>query len=212
VRTPQELEDALSADLAWRRVEMQSLRSQVRAARGATQDALLRAGLALLYAHWEGYCKHSLTLYLKFVARRKLKLRELRPGFAALAVDSAIRKQGGLSEARRRMSTVTILMDRLDERLYIPSKEVNTQSNLSSEVCSELLETLGLDFAPFSTKAHLIDYKLLRARNEIAHGRWSPVDLEAYEELHSEVLVMLQTVRNLVTAAADNGEYRRVAT
>ncbi len=189
---------------------MQSLQSQVRAARGPARDALLRAGVALIYAHWEGYCKNALTLYLKFVARRKLKLRELRPGFAALAVDSAVRKQGNLTEVRRRMSTVTQLMDGLDDRLAIPSKEVNTQSNLNSEVCEELLEMLGLDFTPFATKAHLIDYKLLRARNEIAHGRWSPVDLAAFEELYSEVLMMIRTVRNLVTTAADNGEYRRV--
>lgn len=209
MRTAQELEDGLDADLAWRRVEMQALLTQIRATKGSSQDALLRAGLALLYAHWEGYSKYALTQYVKFVSRRKLKLKELGAGFAAMAVDAAVRKKGNLSESGRRVAVVTMLLDDLDERLAVPNREVNTQSNLNSELCEELLAALGLDFSPFSTKAHLIDYKLLRARNEIAHGRWSPVDLAAYEELHAEVLVMVQTVRNLVMTAADNAQYRR---
>lgn len=209
MRTAQELEDGIDADLAWRRVEMQALLTQIRSVRGTTQDALLRAGLALLYAHWEGYSKYALTQYVRFVSRRQLKLKELGAGFAAMAVDAAVRKKGSLTESGRRIAVVSVLTEDLDQRLTVPSREVNTQSNLNSDLCQDLLGALGLDFSPFSTKAHLIDYKLLRARNEIAHGRWSSVDLDAYEELHTEVLVMIGTIRNLVMTAADNGQYRR---
>ncbi len=208
-RTAEELQDLLDADLAWRRTEMQALLAQVRAARGTTRAALTRAGLALLYAHWEGYAKHALSEYLRFVARRKLKMRELHPGFVAMAVDAEMRRLPDLSTTQLRNAMVRRLLEPGDDRPHIPAREVDTRSNLNSEVCRELLETLGLDAAPFETKGALIDYRLLRARNEIAHGRWSAVEADDYEELHDEVITMVVTVRNLVMRAADEGHYRR---
>ena len=45
------------------------------------------------------------------------------------------------------------------------------RSNHDREVLVELCEKLGLEQGSLETKHHLIDYSLLRSRNEIAHGR-----------------------------------------
>lgn len=209
MRTTQELQDALDTDLVWRRIEAQSLLNDARSSRGPQRDALTRAGVAMLYAHWEGYTKNSLTGYLRFVSRRRLTLKELAPGFAGMAVESELRRRTSLSEARHRTEQARLYLEGQDQRLSIPNKEVNTHGNLNSELCNELLDTLGLDRRPFATKSALIDYKLLRARNEVAHGRWSSITINALEELHHEVLKMMDTVRNLVMNAAENSEYRR---
>jgi hypothetical protein len=37
-------------------------------------------------------------------------------------------------------------------------REIDTQSNLTSEVLEELLERLGLDGSPLATKHHFIDF------------------------------------------------------
>ena len=68
---------------------------------------------------------------------------------------------------------------------------------------------LGLDAAILATKFHLIDYSLLKTRNEIAHGRWVPVDIQSYTELHNEVMAMIETVRRVVVSAAENRAYLR---
>ncbi|WP_157981555.1 MAE_28990/MAE_18760 family HEPN-like nuclease [Protaetiibacter intestinalis] len=188
---------------------MHTILDDARSARGPRQEALTRAGVALLYAHWEGYTKNALSLYVKFVSRRRLKLNELTPGFAGMAADSEVRRRQKLSNQRHRTALVQLLMDDSDSRLSIPSKEVNTQGNLNSDLCRELLETFGLDFEPFVTKTALIDYNLLRARNDIAHGRWASVRIDDYESLNSQVLTLIETVRNLVLTAVDNGGYRR---
>ena len=209
MRTRDELEDQLDEDLAWRRVELQSLLATARAAKGIAQVGLCRAGVALLYAHWEGFAKHSLTSYLRYVSRRRLLHKELQPGFVALSVDSYMNRQSGLSSARHRNMLTRRILTCGDERAWIPAQEVSTSSNLNSEVCFDLLDTLGLDSAPFATRAHLIDYKLLRARNEIAHGRYSAVAIGDYEELQHEVLLLIDTLRNIVLTAADTAAYRR---
>ncbi len=169
----------------------------------------MRAGIALLYAHWEGYTKNALTRYLQFVSRRKLRLNELHEGLAGLAVENELRRRGNLSDARRRTAMVRLLASEGDTRASIPNREVNTQGNLNSDLCSELFDCLGLDYSPFETKKGLIDYSLLRVRNDIAHGRWMSTDQPGYELLHTEVMTMLSTVRNAVMNATDNSHYRR---
>lgn len=209
MRTQQELQDELDSDLAWRRVEAHALLSAVRAASGASEQAAIRAGIAMLYAHWEGYTKNALTRYLQFVSRRKLRLRELNEGLAGLAADNEIRRRGNLSDSRRRTAMVRLLASESDVRASVPNREVNTQGNLNSDLCSELFECLGLDYSALDTKKGLIDYSLLRVRNDIAHGRWMSTDTQGYEELHSEVMMMLSAVRNAVINATDNSHYLR---
>ncbi len=209
MRTPEELQDSLDADLAWRRVEMQALLTQVRSARGSTQRALARAGVAMLYAHCEGYAKHALTAYLRFVARRKLRMRELSPGLVALAVDAEMKRRTDASPVQLRNALVRRLLESGDDRPHIPSKEVDTRANLNSEVCSELFETLNLELGPLATKSALIDYRLLRARNEIAHGRYSAVTPDEYGDLHFEVMLVISALRNIVLSAVESGAYRR---
>jgi hypothetical protein len=212
MRTLSELEDDLSQDMAWRRTELQSLLAQVRAAKGSSLSCLCRAGVALLYAHWEGYTKHALSQYLRYVARRRLTLSELRDCFVAMALSSKIARIQGLSFASQATEIVTSLRSSPDERLHIPSRDgVDTQSNLNSDLCFALFASLGLDAQPFYTKSALIDYSLLSARNHIAHGEYLDISKAGYEQLHHEVIEMLDMVTRIVITAAENKFYRRVS-
>ncbi len=73
----------------------------------------------------------------------------------------------------------------------------------------EITHILGIDFSPYSTKSMLIDFKLLKTRNEIAHGEYSVFDKEEYIELHVEVIAMLDIFRNQIENAAINKDYMR---
>jgi len=66
---------------------------------------------------------------------------------------------------------VSLVRDGPDERLHIPSRDgIDTQSNLNSDLCLELMASLGLDGQPFETKKALIDRNLLAARK--FHHAW----------------------------------------
>ncbi|MEV7020918.1 MAE_28990/MAE_18760 family HEPN-like nuclease [Kitasatospora sp. NPDC093558] len=212
MRTVSELQDALDEDLAWRRSELHSFLGSVRRASSdsTTQRALCRAGVPILYAHWEGHSKFCLSAYLKFVGRRRMTYSELHPAFVALALEASLDSRQGVSHSRKLIHRVTTLLDEASTRPQIPWKKgVDTQSNLNSERCFDLFASLGLDSNPIHLKARLIDYELLRARNEIAHGQYLNVDARSYEELHHEIISMIEFVRNTVSAAAENGAYRR---
>lgn len=205
--TLDQLEDVLAEEIAWRRTELHSLLSEIRSARGPAQNALCRAGVALLYAHWEGFTKLSLGLYLKYVARRRLTMDELQYCFVAMALDLQMRRH---SSSNIGIEHVKWLLEEGSSRANLSqSGPMNTKSNLNSAVCEELLRSVGISPAAFGTRGKFIDYKLLKARNEIAHGEYLPVRAEDYEDLHTEVLELIETIRRLVIDAAENKRYRR---
>lgn len=211
MRTLDELETSLSESLAWRRHELHALLAEARRLSGATRTGVMRAGVALMYAHWEGFVREATTGYLKFVARRRSRLNDLKPCFIAMAVEWEMKRAQNLSATQLRNA----MAERYctfgdDERASIPARDIETHSNLNSDVLSDIFDMLGLDAAVLSTKFHLIDYSLLKTRNEIAHGRWVPVELESYTELHGEVLAMIETVRRIIVSAAENKTYLRL--
>lgn len=213
MRTLSELQDSLDEDLAWRRSELHSFLGNIRRmqSESTAQRSLCRAGVPLLYAHWEGYAKHCLSAYLHYVGRRRLTYGELHPAFVALGHEAALESQEGMSATKKMVRRVQALLSEDDERAKIPWRRgVDTQSNLNSTRCFDLFESLGLDASPITTKARLIDYELLRVRNEIAHGQYLSIGAASYEELHQEVLGIMDFVRNTVSAAAENQSYRRI--
>ena len=86
---------------------------------------------------------------------------------------------------------------------------VETLSNLKSDVLKNIIDSLGLAYAPFELKATLIDEKLLAFRNEIAHGRYREVDVGTFETLYAEVTQLIQEFRNQLSNAAALESYRR---
>ena len=61
-RTPEELQDRLDDEFAWRRKELTDLKLVIGTAEGSMQRTFLRAGAALLYAHWEAGLRRSCVM------------------------------------------------------------------------------------------------------------------------------------------------------
>lgn len=210
IRTVEDLSDTLAAELAWRRKEIAALKSIIDAAQHAKhRDAVIRGGVALLYAHWEGFIKVSASAYLEYVAVRRLKYAELSINFVALAIRPRLIDAARRDDAGLQTELVRILVEQRNERAAISFKEgVDTKSNLSYEVLRNLMNGLGLDYRSFETKQKLIDEKLLARRNNIAHGRYLPVSVAEYNELHRHVAEMLADFKNIVENAAVESKYR----
>src|SRR5690606_34874829 len=72
------LSHQLTEDLKWREEELAVMRKQLYLAKegGLQERVLLRAGVAMLYAHYEGYCKFAIELYLDSLRKLKLPRKE----------------------------------------------------------------------------------------------------------------------------------------
>jgi hypothetical protein len=210
IRTLDDLVDALDADLAWRRKELTDLRFRVRDSKGSAEERLLlRAGVAILYAHWEGFVKYCCTSYLAFVRRRGLKYSELSECFVALSLRPRMRALMMDGRARDQTEFASFMRSSMDKRAALRvDDEISTRSNLNSDTLREMLDSVGLDFAPFELKRNLIDEQLLKNRNSIAHGNYALVDMDLFESLYSEMLPLIDQVRTQTENAASTGAYK----
>ncbi len=102
------------------------------------------------------------------------------------------------------------LLSDMRENANLPwADAVNTRDNLSSQVLQEILRLLDLDYRPYETKKVLLDERLLHNRNQISHGEPLPITRTDYEELHSEVVNLLNRFHNDVEDAALIKRFRR---
>lgn len=74
LRTLSSLQDALDNAFAWRIKEIAAMKMSVESkSMSMTQTTLIRAGVPLLYAHWEGFIKQASQFYLEYVSNQRLK-------------------------------------------------------------------------------------------------------------------------------------------
>lgn len=211
IHTVEQLNQVLYAEIAWRKKELIQFRTLIGAKENPDQQpALIRAGITLLYAHWEGFVKNAGTAYLEFVARRRLRYNQLAPNFVAIA----LRRLLGGTQTTAKSTTLTKVVDfflnDLSQNADIPWKSaINTRANLKSEVFRQIINILGLDYSIYETKERFIDEKLLRNRNEIAHGKFLQVDFKEYLEIHREILSLIDLFQTQIDKAASKGSFRR---
>ena len=53
IRTEDELQDVIDSEIAWRKKELSAVKANINTARNFAKNTALRAGITLLYAHWE---------------------------------------------------------------------------------------------------------------------------------------------------------------
>lgn len=203
-RTESQLIELIDQDLIWRKRELTQLKFLLADARGRKdrKGALLRSAVTLLYAHWEGFIKATGSAYLEYVASQRLRFNELSPPFLALAARKILSAAAGSGKIKAHIQLARFFQAELSQQSSLPYKDgINTQSNLSSDVLREIVDTLGLEFEPYEMKRHLIDVDLVAARNAIAHGEHLLVTETGYDELSKDVLAIMEGFRTQVQNA-----------
>lgn len=211
IRTLEQLSDKLSNDLAWRKRELSEVKGLVETKNVSDQrhKALLRSGVCILYSHWEGFVKSAANAYVDYVRSQKLTYQELASNFLALAMKSRLKDAQETNKPSLYIPVCDFFLSELNQRCVLPKDAIFTGSNLSSETFKEIAEILRIDFSYYSTKSKLIDTRLLKTRNEIAHGNYLILDREEYRELQAEIIAMLETFRNQIENAALQEEYKQ---
>ncbi len=210
IRTEEELLDCLDHDYAWRIKEISCIKASIQRSTGHAKDMSIRAGVTLLYAHWEGFIKNSAEYYICFVANQRKSYSELNPCFIALGLRAQFRKSGQSKKISEHLILIDILINDLSSRCNIPTKNsVNTRSNLNSEVFKDIVLSIGLNYADFELKEKLIDRQLLEYRNNVAHGQYLVVKEEDFYALNNEIITMMGSFKNLILNAACTKQYLR---
>jgi hypothetical protein len=211
-KIPGHLQDFLDAEFGWRLKEIADLKRSVKDASGSRQDTLLRAGVSLLYAHWEGFVKASAEGFINYVSNRGLKYSELRACFVMRGLKKEVSILAEARPGQRAVEAVEFVLSKLDERASIPFRGVvSARSNLNSEVFRDIAVSIGISPEPYETKYNLIDERLLSRRNRVAHGEYVDISAADFEGLADQVIGLLRAFKSDVENAMVLEGFRRKA-
>jgi len=186
--------DELTMDLAWRKKEVLNLSSSI-IRNGIIDKPFLRAGIALLYAHWEGFIKSSTESYLNYINSKRHRYCDLNRKIVGMA----LRKEIGSSFKSNKAIDIVKCIDRLFESKSINrfrlSFVVDTKSNLSSIVFKEIIDWMDISDSKYVSSFILIDSQLVGMRNRIAHGEYLEIDSQEYQNVRERVLMLMDNYR-----------------
>lgn len=180
VRSVGELSDRLAEELVRRRREVTAIWLSLdkrSAGRSKRLEWARRAFICLLYAHWEGYIKRAVEIYLRYIEFQGLRCSQLGYSFIGAALGPQIRACGTSKDpvAYRHLAEAMVKGDTIFR--YSPEM-VDTRSNLDEEVFRQLADRVGVSVHDYVSSLPKVT-ELRNMRNSIAHGEFvSPT----YEE------------------------------
>lgn len=209
IHTLTQLQEVLDAEMSWRIKEISAFKLATKAD-GINRAVFLRAGVALVYAHWEGFIKIVSEAYLNFVNCQNYVYRDLKSCFAIFGLKGKLATLADSRHAKANIEAFDFLIGELDRPAKMRmASAINTESNLTSKVFANIATSLDITTTPYETKFNLIDESLVKRRNKVAHGEYLDLSAEDFRTLADEVLEMMRNYKTDLQNAASMETYRR---
>ena len=154
--------------------------------------------------------KAGADAYVNYLSCKGLRHSELQPCFAALALRRQLREFVSSNRSGSSIAALEAILSEHDKPARLPIRNaVDTQSNLSSTVFSDIVGWIGLDPGRYSTKFHLLDKSLLNRRNKIAHGNYLELDVSAFVDLVDQVVQLMRLFKTDIENALATEAFMR---
>lgn len=185
----------IQADSAWRKKEISAIKHRIEITEGESEGGaiLMRAGIVMLYAHWEGFVKFAATTYILHINERILRFdTPLVPHYRDLLMWRSVQRRGDFPHSRTPLGFLDAMQFwKTEPEKKLSEDMIDAESNLSSKVLQKILRIIDIPSNDFDSKKNLIDKKLLGRRNPIAHGEKRSVTRAEYYEADKEVRELL---------------------
>jgi MAE_28990/MAE_18760-like HEPN len=219
----------MEEDLSWRLNELRFFQNQLALLDSEQEQQRFRRALVLLlYAHFEGYCKFALTLYVNYINRTGITCGDVTFAIAAASLSDVFKAlrnpEKKIPEFRNSLPDDTKLhqfgrerefvertAELADRPVKVADDVVDTESNLRPVVLRKNLYRLG--FAPdqFADHEGSIN-QLLEYRNKIAHGDMQAgLSRNSYDTLRAAVYEVMNEIKSQVMKAIHDRSYLRTA-
>lgn len=197
-------------DLAWREAELAIMRKQLiqTVVNSSQEQTLLRANVALLYAHYEGFCKFCISVYIDALKKRRLKRNQFKWKIAAHSMKKFFLE---LKKNERQDEFFTQFMDQLNEELNETAdfENIGETSNLWPDLLLSWLTRLDLKYSNVVEQTHFL-HELVDSRNKIAHGQRLTISTRlAFDSYSKAATLAMHEVAIGVAEALENQSYQR---
>jgi hypothetical protein len=182
-----DISNAITRDLDWREKEIGAMRLLLTSS-GVTsgqKSGLLRAAWAMLYAHYEGFCKNTLTAFFDAIAVSGIVCRDLPHSTKLFAIGDKLKRLKHMTNEDLLINITNFQTDTLSLSPQFP--EIDTQSNLWPSVLIDLLELADLNSD--KVREHELKLKtLVSRRNKIAHGEKNIITEVGYYRTYEDAV------------------------
>jgi len=199
------IREELENELTWRENELKLLKNQLVKIQTKKEQNIYRKSLVvMLYAHYEGFCNFAFQTYIMAINEESLLRKQVNNYLVAASMhqeftlfeneqfkEQTFKKIFGqkpiedrkLFKLSKRKYLLDALENFLEQKIIIPDKVINTESNLRPLVLKKLLYSLGLPENSFSRyEEHITE--LVNIRNAISHGqKKGGIDESTFERL-----------------------------
>lgn len=204
IKTQENLIDALSEEIAWRKKEISFLRFQIDAnnKNSIVQRIMIRSAIPILYSHWEGFIKYAAGFFLQYIANNKYAKNEVILPLHVLSLKRNLNSALQNKDAHKIIELFSNIITGGPSVFQISYKTaIETEDNLDSNVLKRIIVYLNFDYSVYETKEKLIDDILLYYRNNIVHGKDFTLDHGRYKELQDEIVSMLENFKTQIENA-----------
>lgn len=180
----------IEEDLDWREKELAILRKQLfQTSLGSPQErTFLRTNLAMIYAHYEGFCKFALGVYIDALERLALKRIELKWPIASQSLKKLHVEMRSIADPVEFFTKIFTAMDSHFKQTAEYERPDNI-ANLWPDLLMRWQTNLGLQCISVLNEKTRLD-TLVKCRNQIAHGKKLTVANRAELDKHSHVATL----------------------
>ena len=218
IRNLTDLYDNIEKEYAWRITELSNYRNLTLNEEGKKLDTLIRAGITLLYAHWEGFIKKSSDLYYSFVINQSHKISELNNSFISIALRNEINELQSSKKLKIHNNVVNTFFNQSAKIPNFSNTSPIRTSNLKYEIFEDVCLMIGVDINEFHIRYRTggfdrelekyIDETLLNNRNTIAHGNYLIINKKEFKEIYDVIVKgLLYSFKELLMDCAQNKKY-----
>jgi hypothetical protein len=199
----------LDADMSWRIREISTFRLASKQDR-VDRDTLIRAGVAMVYAHWEGFIKSASEGYLEFVNNQGHLYRELKTCFVVFGMKGKLALLGDSRQAKTNIEVLDFVMSEMDQPAKMAlSNAIRTEANLTSTVFRNIASSIYIPVVQYESRFPMIDESLVGRRNSIAHGEYLGLKPDEFIQLADDVQMMMRWYKTDLQNAATLRKYKR---
>lgn len=211
------LYDAIEKDYSWRIIELSNFRNSVIKAKGKAQEGMIRAGVTLIYSHWEGCIKKVADLYYEFVTCQKLTVEELSNPFIGISLRDEIELLSKSKKLEQHSRLVQVFFNERYKQAFFSSTSPIRTSNLKFDIFEDVCIMIGINVEELIKRYKIkfdrspkltIDENLVAKRNSIAHGEFLSVSINDFKELYDVIINgFLYNFKEIVMDAAQSKKF-----
>lgn len=185
----------------WRQRELTFFKQALASVDLYQKEAMSRAGILLLYAHWEGFIKKISQTFLACFVNEDI---QKTPGYIIAA--HLAKMNDKLSATHSKFDSAYKCLSCISDGAKICAsihEIINTESNLNSQNLKKIANTVGVNFSDFETRLQFIDRSFVSERHAVAHGEGRRFTEKEFLDLEKNVILLMDIFKkNIIDSAA----------